>query len=81
MTDQFGGSSHNHDDGVHGVPRKSPDAAPPPKAKRRAQFFARPTKPLTLGDLFGSTIRAARAAKARRDELDAAGFRAIEGAP
>lgn len=37
--------------------------------------------PFTLGHILGDAVRGAQAAKARRAELDAAGFRAVKGTP
>lgn len=57
----------------------------PPKLRTKAEKAAaeerrRNAPPLTLGDVLGAEIKADRAAKERRAELDAMGFKPLNSA-
>lgn len=51
-----------------------------PKPKPRGPRWTN-ARPATLGDVLGEALRAEQARKARRAELDAAGFKPLENLP
>lgn len=54
---------------------------PNPAAPRKPKPPRRDPRPITLGDVLGEQIRQVQAERARRAELDAAGFKPLTGAP